>query len=289
MARWDGIEETRLLIAPAPAPTTATGNGEGLMLSLRHPKSGNQTCYFLNNGSIQELHWFKQSYGSWFLGDYVCEDGGLYIATPIDPVFLLLPIFEEARMKNEGDQGKFRQLDEILFVNTYPGFQHLLSIAEDSMQIVCEMKEVGSSKFFRLNDSKVLAWLCHKVHQLKMTLPTLDKNYGAQNEKDMLTEVVSILGEYLKEEPWLNLLCSHLKLDRQQEASRQAAHSHEFLPGPLESTSFDQAKSGSNKKASSNKGKETNKKKMKTETNSQDIKDMFRRATRSSSSSSQAK
>lgn len=26
-------------------------------------------------------------------------DGGLYAATPVDPVFILLPLFDEARMK----------------------------------------------------------------------------------------------------------------------------------------------------------------------------------------------
>ena len=95
------------------------------------------------------------------------------------------------------DPGKFRQLDDIMFINGYPGYLHLLSVAEKSMQVVCEVKgghivykirkkkkkkkssmsriyshfcylvlspaEVGSSKFFRLDDSKVLAWLYHKV------------------------------------------------------------------------------------------------------------------------------
>ncbi|KAM1776805.1 hypothetical protein ACFX11_043556 [Malus domestica] len=46
----------------------------------------------------QELNWFKQSYTSWFLGEYVTEDGGLYTANPFDPVFIFFPIFE-ARMK----------------------------------------------------------------------------------------------------------------------------------------------------------------------------------------------
>ncbi|KAK4558818.1 hypothetical protein RGQ29_008181 [Quercus rubra] len=96
MAWWEGVDETRLLIAPVPEET---GNGIGQMLSLRRPKSGNTACYLLVNGLLQELHWFKQSYGSWFVGDYVCEDGSLYTATPVDPVFIFLPIFEEARMK----------------------------------------------------------------------------------------------------------------------------------------------------------------------------------------------
>ncbi|KAI3883034.1 hypothetical protein MKX03_003459 [Papaver bracteatum] len=210
MSWWEGNEESRLLIAPKSGSSTGTGNVDGVMLSLKHPKSGNKACYFLNNGSLQELNWFKQSYGSWFLGDYVCQDGGLYITTAIDPVFLFLPIFDEARLKKNGDQGMFRSVDE--------------------------------------------------VYQLKTTLPTLDKNYGAQSEKDTLIEA---------------LLCNHLKLDLRQAPEPS---SHEFVPHFVETAPADQAKNNSNKKPS-NSGKQA--KKMKAETNSQNIKDMFRRVTRS--------
>ncbi|XVE57306.1 hypothetical protein DITRI_Ditri04bG0080800 [Diplodiscus trichospermus] len=58
---WVGVEDSRLLIAPDPG---ANGDGSARLLSLRHPKS----------------------------------DGSLYTATPIDPVFIMLPMFEEARM-----------------------------------------------------------------------------------------------------------------------------------------------------------------------------------------------
>ncbi|KZV24783.1 hypothetical protein F511_34212 [Dorcoceras hygrometricum] len=161
MAWWEGVDETRVLIAP---DTCTIENHVTDLLSLRHPKTGDATCYLYSDGVLQELHWFKQSYGSWFLGDYVSEDGRLYIATPVDPVFILLPIFEEARMKKGDDPGKFRQLDEIIYIPGYPGYQSLSSMADKTMQVVCDVKEVGSTKFFRLNDLKVQTWLCHKVN-----------------------------------------------------------------------------------------------------------------------------
>eukprot|EP00258_Populus_trichocarpa_P044433 XP_024460452.1 ribonuclease H2 subunit B [Populus trichocarpa] len=217
---WEGgSDESRLLIAPSPSPTArdAAAGINGCLLLLRHPKSGNATNYLLSNDNegavLQELHWFKQSYTSWFLGDYVSQDGSLYTATPVDHVFILLPIFEEARMKKRDDLGKFRQLDEIIFINDYPGYQHLMSIAENCIGVVCEIKEIGSSNFFRLDDSKVLAWLYCKVFQLKKALCSLDKNYAAQDEKYTLAEAVSILKEYVKDEPWLMLLLDHLKLN----------------------------------------------------------------------------
>ncbi|XP_058101939.1 uncharacterized protein LOC131246088 isoform X3 [Magnolia sinica] len=188
MIQLDSTKETRLLIAHFSGTRilehAQVQNLDGSLLSLRHPKSGHPTCYAFINESLQELHWFKQSYGSWFQGNYVCEDGGLYTASPVDPVFILLPVFEEARMKKENDHGKFRKLDEIMFIDGYPGYQDLLPIAEDCMRVVCEVKEVGSLKFYRLDDKKVLALLCHKVDHLKQTLETLDKNYANRDKMD---------------------------------------------------------------------------------------------------------
>lgn len=274
MAWWEGVDETRVLVS---SDCGADGDNVGCLLSLCHPKTGNPTSYLFTNGVLQEFHWFKTAYGSWFLGEYICEDGRLYASTPVDPVLILLPIFEEARMKKGEDPGKFRQLDEIVFIQGYPGYQHLLSIADKSMQVVCDFKEIGSTKFFRLNDSKVLAWLHYKVHQLKQTLPTLDRNYAAQAEKDTLADAVSILGEYLKDEPWLKLLCCRLKLDLQE----AKAPDSEVLPSSTESSlpSFDdvQKKSGIEKRTTRSSQQS---KKAKVETGSLNIKDMFSKASR---------
>ncbi|XP_038989816.1 ribonuclease H2 subunit B [Phoenix dactylifera] len=281
MAWFDGLEEPRLLISPQ-KDTTTNVNAEGCILSLCHPKSGKPTNYVFSAGKLQELHWFKQSCGSWFLGDYVCEDGSLYIATPIDPIFILLPVFEAARMTKGNDQGMFRQLDEILYVDGYPGYQHLMSVAEDSMQLVSEVKEIGSAKFFRLNDSQVLAWLCHKVQRLKATLPKLDKNYAAQEKMLHLVDIVSILGEYVKDEPWLTCLCSHLQtfsLDIQEMHTKVQKNETDstFLDNTPVSSRPLQGKVGNGKSNLSN-GRQS--KKLKTPTDSQNIKDMFYRATR---------
>ncbi|KAF5940371.1 hypothetical protein HYC85_021538 [Camellia sinensis] len=310
MAWWEGVDETRLLIAPEPS---ATGNCVGQLLSLRHPKSGNKTCYLLINEALQEIHWFKQSYGSWFVGDYVCEgkhnslpiccftqfffffdnkyiistDGCLYTATPVDPVFILLPIFEEARMKKGDDPGKFRQLEEIIFINGYPGYQYLFSIAEKSMQVVCDIKVEAGLRTGR--KGVLIADLPRSypssraettpVNQLKRTLPTLDKNYAARVEKDTLADAVLVLGDYLKDEPWLKLLCSYLKLDL--EAATKAPDI-EILPTTTENNpaSFDpvKEKSESDKKTTRSGGRQT--KKAKVETDSRNIKEMFSRATR---------
>ncbi|GAB4837637.1 hypothetical protein Ancab_002487 [Ancistrocladus abbreviatus] len=277
MAWWEAADsEIRVLIAP---DQSTVGSSAGHLVSLCHPKSGISTTYLLVNEGLQELHWYKQSYGSWFLGDYVCEDGSLYTATPIDPVFIFLPLFEEARLKKVDDPGKFRQLDEITFVDSYPGYQHLPSVVEKSMHVVCEVKEVGSMKFFRLDDTKVLAWLCHKVRQLKQTLLMLDKNYAAQDESQTLADAVSILGEYLKDEPWLKLLCNHLRLNI-EDVSKKASGA-DVIPSAadnaLNSSPIQDEAAGEKKTTKAVKQA----KKVKLEKDSRNIKEMFARATRS--------
>ncbi|KAM2377335.1 hypothetical protein ACFX1X_043954 [Malus domestica] len=121
-------------------------------------------------------------------------------------------------MKKGDDPGKFRLLDDIIFIEGYPGYHKLLSIAENCMQLVCEIKEVGSFKFFRLDDSKVLAWLYHK---LKQTLSTLDHNYAAREEKDMCTISFQYWGN-VKVEPWLKPLSDRLRIDF-SEATRKTS------------------------------------------------------------------
>ena len=49
---------------------------------------------------------------------------------------IFLPNFS----KKGDDLGKFRQLDDIMFINGYPGYLHLLPLAEKFMQVVCEVK-----------------------------------------------------------------------------------------------------------------------------------------------------
>ncbi|XP_074301450.1 uncharacterized protein LOC141632839 [Silene latifolia] len=103
------------------------------------------------------------------------------------------------QLKGE-DPGKFRQLDEIMFLDGYPRYHHLLGISEKSMCIVCEVKGHSLNK----------PVISRTVGKIKKTLLTLDKDYAAQDEK--LADGVLMLGEYLRNEPWMELLCNHLRL-----------------------------------------------------------------------------
>ena len=59
---------------------------------------------------------------------------------PFFPVCLHSYFLRLRWLQKGDDPGKFRQLDEIVFIDGYPGYQHLLQIAEKSMRVVCEVK-----------------------------------------------------------------------------------------------------------------------------------------------------
>ena len=68
------------------------------LLQLPHPATSALSSFVLTpDGTLLELNWHKAAYTSWFVGDAVLEDGGLYAATPVDPLLVLLPLLERQR------------------------------------------------------------------------------------------------------------------------------------------------------------------------------------------------
>lgn len=43
-------------------------------------------------------------------------------------------------MQKGNEPGKFRQLDEIMYIHGFPGYQSLSAVAEKAMQVVCDLK-----------------------------------------------------------------------------------------------------------------------------------------------------
>lgn len=62
-------------------------------MKLRHPASNKPTVFVFSPGNriVQEVLIFDENKRSWFIDDNVKSDGKLYLSTPIDPIFLVLP------------------------------------------------------------------------------------------------------------------------------------------------------------------------------------------------------
>ena len=71
----------------------------GAMTTRMMSRVGEPAEYLLIEGHLQEVNWYKERYRSWFVGDAVLEDGSMYLCTPVDPLFLALPLLESSRMQ----------------------------------------------------------------------------------------------------------------------------------------------------------------------------------------------
>ncbi|GBG77544.1 hypothetical protein CBR_g23989 [Chara braunii] len=84
-------------------------------------------------------------------------DGSLYLATPVDVIFIALPILEVARMKKGDDAGKFRDLDDVLYVAGFPGYSRLKTLLEEQLELVCDVQEdkiQSRSSFTSISDNE---------------------------------------------------------------------------------------------------------------------------------------
>lgn len=64
----------------------------------------------------------------------------LYVGKRTTPATIFLLTLFCAYMQKGDESGKFRQLDEIIYIDGYPGYQQVASLAEKSMEVVCDVK-----------------------------------------------------------------------------------------------------------------------------------------------------
>ena len=105
-----------------------------------------------------------QAPSSWFIGHSVQEDGSLYFATLIDPLFVVLPLLDKARKKTAESEGNFMQLDQLLPKSDFPSV--LLPTLLTSMHHLCDKRDGWDAPVWRLSDSKVHSWLSKKCQRM---------------------------------------------------------------------------------------------------------------------------
>lgn len=131
---------------PAPARIlVATSRGEGatnapstspsppsVAIRLPHPATGAPAAFLWcsGGGALHELTIYRPSHAAWFVGCRVVSDGGFWMATPVDPLLLLLPFLAEARRSSPAKpEGIFVSIAEALANDAYPMLE---AIARDT-------------------------------------------------------------------------------------------------------------------------------------------------------------
>jgi hypothetical protein len=130
-------------------------------IQLCHPRTKQEQSYAIDHQSktIFELIQCTRSHSSWFINDqHVLPDGSLYMVTPINLIFLLLPsLWSQARTDSI-------PLTTIIN-NSFKQLQLEENFILEKLNSICDIDSEQS--FIKLNDEKLIIWLSDRIDRLK--------------------------------------------------------------------------------------------------------------------------
>ncbi|KAL6757614.1 ribonuclease H2, subunit B [Haematococcus lacustris] len=196
---------------------------------LADPRTGTGQGYMLLNGRLLECQHFKQMFSAWLVGSQLLPDGSLHTCTPMDPLFVLLPVLDAARKQSNDSPGVFSALDQIIEEGAvqWPALPLLLQqgvVGPSDLECVCDVKRSGGEDYYRLNDNRVLAWLVCKAGQAQHALSA---QLAGMSPLDQHTYCCDFLAEYLAPK-WAVMLRKHFNVpeDNPSQGGRPADSSH---------------------------------------------------------------
>ncbi|KAG6113557.1 hypothetical protein E4U31_000432 [Claviceps sp. LM219 group G6] len=171
---------------------------EARAVTLPHPRSGCLSRYlFCPESGIYEFTKFsapKHAPTSWLIepgpgsdennldGEKepprteVISNGAMYVATRIDPLFLVLPALVDVKIDKKSDEKKRLFLCSDDHFDKLPQqdshFSEILrcdairTLIESRMEAICDTVDAGDEKMFRLSEKKLLATIIEKARQM---------------------------------------------------------------------------------------------------------------------------
>ncbi len=106
------------------------------------------------------------------MDESVVRDGTLYIATPVDPLFVLLPRLQQVRQA-----GVFVEASVVFDVLDVPAYQYLGErfLPPTPWHLVCDVKQMADLLVLRLSDEKLAHWLNAKTVAVHDAMKTDDR------------------------------------------------------------------------------------------------------------------
>ncbi|KAI8048965.1 ribonuclease H2, subunit B [Syncephalis plumigaleata] len=161
-----------------------------LVVSLPHPRTGFNNQYAIDGGQLLELQQVNppDTPASWFINDTVQQDGSLLLFTPIDPLFILLPMLVQCRRQTSDSLGVYCSQQDILdsMGDEHGQLMACLPSLVYSLDRICDTQVIpGYDKVYRLNDERVIAWLKYKIERIVnrfdsfTTLKNMERTYIA--------------------------------------------------------------------------------------------------------------
>lgn len=180
--------------------------------------AGTTSDYLLTGNTLHEINIYSKKFSSWFIDNQVISDGSLYVATPVDLLFLLLPALQKSQ-----SSGNFCDIEHIVEC-TGSSYQsaHMLSsliTAQSSLlSCICDTKQSGGQTFYRLNDDKTINWLKLKVKSVKEALVVPHSPFATMTDTSLSEYAAGLLSEYLSCD-WSTKLSAALNLPLESGAS----------------------------------------------------------------------
>ncbi|KAJ6620245.1 Ribonuclease H2 subunit B [Pseudolycoriella hygida] len=194
------------------------------LFGFRNPSTGAPSKYIFHEKSNEffELLKFNEPFRSWFVGDIITDDGGIYLCPPIDPLFLLLHYVQSQASE------KYVPLEHILVDENYPNMTTIAdAVTTDQLLLIADQKGDPQLKAVRYNKEKTLDWLAYKckllqdaLRQRKLNLESGAKSstfvasskINDQDDDDIQLLAFEILNDYLSKQ-LSDSLSEYLHLD----------------------------------------------------------------------------
>uniref|UniRef100_A0A1B0CPT4 Methyltransferase HEMK2 n=1 Tax=Lutzomyia longipalpis TaxID=7200 RepID=A0A1B0CPT4_LUTLO len=183
------------------------------VITLKNPSSLKGSNYIVSADGklIRELLQFCQPHRCWFVDESIEADGNIYMTTPIDPLFLILPYLVDACSEMASP------MDSFLVDQDFPDIFRLQKIlTEKQLLRVADQKGKGVVKGFKYNETKTMDWLsqkCHKVAKVlkekkifvgqgavSATFVSPDAVDETEDEMNYLTYAFTIVSDYISQD-----------------------------------------------------------------------------------------
>ncbi|KAK6633233.1 hypothetical protein RUM44_003834 [Polyplax serrata] len=197
--------------------STVLDNDKTDIVHLRHPRSGLPSMYLFtcNDSLIYEVFAFSEN-RSWFVNDSVRENGKLYVSTPLDPLFLILPYLKKSK-----EELKVLPAEDLIIDEKYPETCRLLkSSGFLNLHLLADRKGPEDLNAWMYNEEKVLNWLSKKTEKVANVLQEKQNKQETSSKlqfgkiiekeshtgKDLFMEMAyNIISEYLTDDLSLKL------------------------------------------------------------------------------------
>ncbi|XP_048005452.1 ribonuclease H2 subunit B isoform X2 [Leguminivora glycinivorella] len=175
---------------------------------LLAPASRKPSKYCLDetNKKIYEVVTFNEPHRCWFTGQTVKSDASMFMLTPINPIFLVLPHVREQC------QSKAIPIEDLL---SEKGLSKLFAFIA-GIDNIADLKGPEDLQAYKYNESKTLSWLESKVKKLakvlrakkihvrsgaaSATFVASTANDDTVDDDFFLKYALGIIGEYLEED-----------------------------------------------------------------------------------------